>query len=381
MSELLRRVLGALTRRAKEGMGVLRPFDGEARARELVAGFGANVHGAVAMGSSSGAISYLCAALGMPHLPQTFLVRSGTHGRRQDVREAMEEARTFGAHLLSETPEAIVHHLHEPARHRTLLKRTKLGAAYEAWLGACVPPGGTIFVMESRRAVAGKRLGDRQVFQEVGPECADPDQITDAPDEDVELSAEAEFGFEPQLREDLEAFARGRGLRICRVLFDDPEELSPLVADLYAWWYRREGLQPRRLVVDASRHADAVRVVEAGAVPLWLRGTRDEDADALEEFLARTDCWDCIDLLLPEPPTQSAEHPSLSRWRELLAQYAREGGDVHRGGEGIIVREGGPLPAPMSLELLEQFLSDHGGASAVKWIEDSHTGELAVVAS
>ena len=36
-------------------------------------------------------------------------------------------------------------------------------------------------------------------------------------------------------------FARERGYRVRRIVFDEPEALSPLVADLYRWWYRSAG--------------------------------------------------------------------------------------------------------------------------------------------
>ena len=38
-------------------------------------------------------------------------------------------------------------------------------------------------------------------------------------------------------------FARERGYRVRRIVFDEPEALSPLVADLYRWWYRARAAQ------------------------------------------------------------------------------------------------------------------------------------------
>src|SRR2546426_1021767 len=63
-------------------------------------------------------------------------------------------------------------------------------------------------------------------------------------------SPEAEWGFAPALREDIERFARVHDYRVQRVVFEQPEAMSPLVADLYRWWYERLGVADNRLVVD-----------------------------------------------------------------------------------------------------------------------------------
>jgi hypothetical protein len=63
---------------------------------------------------------------------------------------------------------------------------------------------------------------------------------------------EAEWGFEPALGEDVERFAADRGYRVRRIVFDQPEDLSPLVADLYRDWYRRRGLPTRACLARRS---------------------------------------------------------------------------------------------------------------------------------
>ncbi|HEY8201952.1 MAG TPA: hypothetical protein VII47_11420 [Actinomycetota bacterium] len=65
------------------------------------------------------------------------------------------------------------------------------------------------------------------------------------------ISPEAEWGFGTVLRGDVEAFARQHGYRVRRVVFEEPEDMSPLVADLYRWWYETLGLADNRLVVDS----------------------------------------------------------------------------------------------------------------------------------
>jgi hypothetical protein len=69
--------------------------------------------------------------------------------------------------------------------------------------------------------------------------------------------------FEPGLREDVTTFATRRGFRVQRLSFDEPEDVSPLVADLYRWWYAQRGLPATRLLVDSfmmtkSKLVDAI---------------------------------------------------------------------------------------------------------------------------
>jgi hypothetical protein len=52
------------------------------------------------------------------------------------------------------------------------------------------------------------------------------------------MRPEAEWGFAPALRDDVEDFARRHGYRVQRVVFEDAEDVSPMVADLYRWWYQ-----------------------------------------------------------------------------------------------------------------------------------------------
>ncbi|HKW91572.1 MAG TPA: hypothetical protein VJX92_06700 [Methylomirabilota bacterium] len=49
----------------------------------------------------------------------------------------------------------------------------------------------------------------------------------------------------------MHGFARRHGYRVLRILFEQPEDMSPLVADLYRWWYRRLDAADTRLVVDS----------------------------------------------------------------------------------------------------------------------------------
>src|SRR5712691_9977356 len=169
---------------------------------------------AVVVGSSNGAAVHLWAALGIPWLPQT---------------------------------------LHVPVQDRLMVqrmsyfrfKRRTLGPAYERFLRECLKPGGTIIVMECGLPWPTTRRGDRYVFQFGALGGSNPeemmhggerveaylrrhksDRIRWEPPPPDGTSPEAEWGFAPALREDIERFARRHDYRVQRVVFEQPEAMS-----------------------------------------------------------------------------------------------------------------------------------------------------------
>jgi hypothetical protein len=172
-------------------------------------------HPAVMLGSSCGAAVHLCAALGIPWLPQTFLVAA-----------------------------------------RRRVRRRALGRDYARFLSERVHRGGTVYVLECGR-----------------------------PPPSDETAPEAEWAYEPAWDGDIEAVARDRHLRVRRIRFDEPEQLSPLVADLHRWWYRQRRMGASRLLVASSHLLDPHLALRTGSVPYWMRADTPASAEALDRFL------------------------------------------------------------------------------------------------
>ena len=148
------------------------------------------------------------------------------------------------------------------------VKRLRLGETYEWFLQHALQPGATIFLLECGLRWPTTRIGDRHFFQHGSRRC-DPRGIP------ARRGAVANYlgRYEPRklrwtrrsrmarVRRRSGAssrhcvtmlrFARERGYRVRRIVFDEPEALSPLVADLYRWWYRERGLPSDRLLVES----------------------------------------------------------------------------------------------------------------------------------
>jgi hypothetical protein len=309
---------------------------------------------AVVVGSSNGAAVHLWAALGVPWLPQTFLVpvaRSGIHP--DDPAAEMRWAEPHAQTVLRRNPDLQLHHMQDPVQDRLMvqqmsyfrLKRRTLGAAYEAFLRDCLEPGGTIVVMECGLVWPTTRQGDRHVFQfgALGGSSAEemlhggtrveaylrrhrsPRTRWDPPAPDG-TSPEAEWGFAPALREDVERFARRHGYRVRRVVFEQPEDMSPLVADLYRWWYQRLGAADNRLVVDSFILMEPYWTTRSRSVPFWMVFNTEGSFQALEGYLGRTPAFDEVLITLFSHGVDSIGLVPIRQWRSLFSR-ARQRGD------------------------------------------------------
>ena len=204
---------------------------------------------AVAVGSSSGALVHLYAALGIPWLPQTFLIPVRQRVHPDDPTRAMELGKKPGRRLLEAFPNLQLHHMHDANQDRLMVraltyfrvKRRTLGPGYERFLQERLQPGGTILVIDCRRRWKTTRVGERHVFQHGALGGATEDEFHHGservaaylerydspvrrwhgPEPDTE-SPEAEWGFEPALLDDIERFAGEHGYRVRRLAFEEP---------------------------------------------------------------------------------------------------------------------------------------------------------------
>jgi hypothetical protein len=308
---------------------------------------------AVLVGSSNGALVHLAAALGAPWLPQTFLIPLRQKGIGVDEpKAALEFGREPGRRLLEANPDLQLHHMHDPNQDRLMthymtyfrIKRRRLGAAYARFLAERLAPGGLVILVDCRHSWPTTRVGPRHVFQHGGSGGITPQEYLegsprvagwfakraldrrgwDSPAPDG-TSPEAEWGFEEALAADVEELARAQGCRLARITFDEPEDPSPLVAELYRFWYRTRGLEGNRLVVDSFILMDPWWTLHLGAVPFWMKFNTETSANALERYLDEVEPYDEIHLMLFAHGVSSIGLTPIERWRALLDRARRQG--------------------------------------------------------
>jgi hypothetical protein len=367
---------------------------------------------AIAVGSSNGALTHLWAALGIPWLPQTFLIpvaRSGPHPDEplQDIQWAEEWAAVF----LKANSDVQLHHMHDPNQDRLMIqrmtyfrvKRLWLGEAYEKFVRGCLEQGGTIFIVECGLKWPTTQLNERHIFQfgALGGATADEyhhggERVEDyltrhkshrkrwEPPVPNGHRPEAEWGFEPQLRDDVEQFARRHGFRIRRIVFEEPEDMSPFVADFYRSWNQQRGVVSNRLLVESFIVMEPYWMVRTGSVPFWMVFNKQPSAEALEAYLGARDPFNEIYMMLFSHGVESIGLTPIERWRSILGRARKEGGFVgvdesaYPRDFAVFVRyyfdlkrkiqSRYPMPPPLPINQIDDFLQETQRSYRVQWV-------------
>src|SRR5690625_4730500 len=358
---------------------------------------------AVAVGSSNGALVHLYAAMGIPWLPQTLLVPVRQRVHPDDPTRAMERGMKPGRRLTEANPDLQLHHMHDANQDRLMVraltyfrvKKRTLGPGYERFLRERLQPGGTILVIDCQRDWGTTRIGDRHVFQHGalggateeefhhgGPRVAEylerydsPVRQWDGPQPDGR-SPESEWGFEQAMGDDIERFAAEHGYRVQRLTFTEPEDVSPLVADLYRWWYERRRIPSNRLLVSSFALIEPYLALRTGSVPYWMKFNMEPSLHRLDDYLTRADPYDEVHLMLFQHGVEAVGLPTAEDWRRVIGKARRKsttlGLDLdeypldfpHYAKYDEAIRETiparYPMSAPLSLSEVSEFVAEHG---------------------
>lgn len=302
----------------------------------------------VFLGSSNGALTHLCTALGAPWLPQTLLVPVRWAGNDPDRPDA---AMTFGRGvappLLARNPDLALHHMHDGNQDRLMvatmayfrMKRRRLGHAYREFLRGQLASGAPIVLVDDTSRWPVTTVADRHVFQTgarggLAPaeyrrgslelddfraaEGAEPGPLP-APEPDT-TAPEAEWGYDDELTPEVLDLAAETGHPVYRMRLDEPEALSPVVAELFR--RRHDG---NRLLVESFIMLDPVQANRIGAAPFWTVFGVADSAAALARYLDATEPYDDIDVTLFSHGVRSAGLADADTWRDLAARARRRG--------------------------------------------------------
>jgi hypothetical protein len=388
--------------------------DVEEIARWATSEYPARDYPAVMIGSSNGAGVHLNAALGIPWLPQTFLIpvqQPDVHP--DDTLDGMNAGIEPAQRLLRANPDIQLHHMHDANQDRLMLgkmgyfrvKKLKLGEHYERFLRNHLPPGGTIILNECTRTWPTTRLGDRHVFQHGALGGATEEEFHegssrveeylerygshkrrwDTPEKN-DVTPEAEWGFEPSLREDVERIARERGYKVKRLVYEEPEHLSPLIADLYRWWYRQRQLQPSRVMLESFIVLEPYWALRTGSVPYWMKFNMEPSLESAKSYLSQTELYDYVHLMLFSHGVEAVGLPGIEEWADVFT-YARKHGSFLGVDTESFPRDFGvfvkyqtdlmnikaryPMPGMLTLRQFERFLKERQDRYQVELLDHS----------
>lgn len=365
----------------------------------------------VMIGSSNGALTHLCSALGIPWLPQTFLLpvkRSWIHPDEplEDVQWSIGPARK----LLDANPDVLLHHMHDPNQDRLMIqrmayfrvKKLALGAAYLKFLEHQLEEGAPIFIVDCGLRWPSTQLQDRHIFQFGALGGAEIREFMEGsprvssyldrykshrdhwePPEPDGVRPEAEWGFEPALAEEIEEFAERRGHPVHYLRYELPHEVSPLVADLYRWWNERRGVIGNRLLVESFILHEPFWTIRTGSVPFWMVFNKEPSAASLQEYLDARPLFDEIYMMLFSQGVKSVGLTPIDEWKRILGmarkrgefvgvdeeEYPQDFAVLPRYHDAIqkTIRARYPLPPSLTLAELEEFLDRHKGYYKVRW--------------
>jgi hypothetical protein len=304
-------------------------------------------------GSSNGALAHLAAALGAPWLPQTLLlaVRTGSLDP-DDPAAGMRAMMPAGRALLDANPGLALHHMHDPVQDRLMIARMayfrvkflQLPGPYRAFLADCLAPGGTVVMVDCGLRWPTTTVGDRYVFQfgalggatarefrHGGPRVAEflrqhrsarDRWLPPAADGD---SPEAEWGFAEPLAGDLAAAAAEQAWRVDRLRFEQPEDLSPLVAELFRGWYANHGLPAGSLLVSSFLLLDPLLAMRTALVPYWALFGVKPSLERLAGYLSSAAPYDDIRLTVFPHGENSIGLPGIGEWQAVLDSARQHG--------------------------------------------------------
>lgn len=305
------------------------------------------------IGSSSGALAHLATLLGAPVLPQTFMIgvrRKG--GGIDDPKGDLDQARAAGLDFLDANRDVQLHHMHDPSQDRLSLryityfrpKYRRLPSAYRDFLSERIAPGGTVVISECTKRWPTRRVAERYHFQFGAVGGMEPKEYFEGsarvaaylehydtgltrwdPPEPDDEGPEAEWGFETALREEIVDLARARGLNVLRLTFEEPDDLSPLVADFHRDLYRRHGRPDDRLLVSSFILIEPLIALRTGQVPYWATFNSGHSYDRLQAYIHGADPYDEIGMMIFPHGTESVGLPGIGDWRALLGEARRSG--------------------------------------------------------
>ena len=286
---------------------------------------------AIAIGSADGAVVHLCAAAGIPWLPQTFLVPVARRADPDAVAGELDFGRRVAPSLLAAQPWAQVHHMCDPNQDRLMvsrlayfrLKLLRLPSGYLRFVTRHLAPDGVIVIVDDELRWPTTAVGERHLFQAgaVGGLRADEYQRRwDFPAPDGQRP-EAEWGYAAELTDDVERVARDGRHRVVRVRIPRPGAASAHVADLLKSWHG----DSRRLLIESFICVEPEWALRTRTMPFWTPfPVASSLADARRYLDVEAD-WDQIAVTLFAHGTRSEGLATVTEWQRLADRGRRVG--------------------------------------------------------
>ena len=308
---------------------------------------------AIAIGSANGALIHLCAAMGIPWLPQTFLVPvdKPNHLDVDEPTSTMNWAQFLGDNILENNKDWQLHHMMDPNQDRLRantigyfrFKKLKLGIWYRRFLEQFLQHNGKIIVFDCNYEWPVHKMGQRHYFQFGGVGGLTPGEyyngspkITnflykkrsekknwEAPLPD-EKKPEAEWGFESEILRDLEQWDNIKGIEKIKITFNHPQSVSDSVSEVYKKWYRDEEITPSRLLIDSFNVISPYLTIQKGCIPFWLVFNTTDSFTGLKNYM-KEHRYNEVYMMMLSPGKDCIGTINIEQWDSILKEALVKG--------------------------------------------------------
>jgi hypothetical protein len=306
---------------------------------------------AVVIGAAmGGASAHLAAILGVPFLPQPFILGLRGGSPDDEIDAHLKLTSEVARRVLERNPQlmAVAHFdpIHDGWLTRIVshlrFKLITLPAGYRNFIEDVLEPNGVIFYLESGAQWLQYEIGERHRYQVGGWGGIPAEEFIEGSDrieatlerarsphrggwniegKEARMLPESEWGSEPGLAEALHTFAEAQGFRFSKIVGVDPHSFSTLAFRAHEELYANQERLPQGVVVETFTQYDPGLVLHAGLIPLWLIFNT---TDSLSFLRA------CVEMFPAELPVFFSALVTLSRtpdmvqwdeWAQVLSQF------------------------------------------------------------
>lgn len=302
---------------------------------------------AIAIGSSNGALVHLFAAMGIPWLPQTFLMSIDKEEKFpiDYPKPTLEWAKEPAEKLLRENPDWQLHHMMDPVQDRLKVdkvayfrvKKTSLGEHYKKFIADNLSPDGKIIVVDCSFQWPVKKVSNRHYFQFGGAGGLDPAEYYEGSQKTKEFLSrmgkgvqkwnspkpdskepEAEWGFEKKLMNDIEDFLFQKDMEGMQIIFEHPQAMSSIIANVFRKWYQEQDLPSNRLLVETFNVISPFSSLQKSCIPYWLFFNVESAAEDLEIFVNNSEKFEEIYMMILSHGKKSIGYTPASHWESIM---------------------------------------------------------------
>jgi hypothetical protein len=325
--------------------------DAERVARWVGSRYEGQQYPAVVLGSPHASGVHLAVAMGVPWLPTDFTVkldRSNFDGIRRHARRLCESQ-----------PDIAVRCGYDPFMRRgngwLSVRWQRLPVAYRQFIADRVRTGGPVLLVQD----LGRWPVDHESEQlsvQVGRRGSGlPSEEYAGHRMSATVAGDSEYAVDARLIDDLRRWTANGRHPLRHIGYESPAAFGGAVADLYRRWLRDAGRTGNRLIVESGRLTDPWHVLRAGLVPYWCEIGSDAAAEALNWWIAGSEPFTQIEVLVEPPGLVRPETVGLRRWISAARFASRRAAVDQRCARAY---PDGVLPSGYATRVLRDFPDD-----------------------